>query len=76
MTKDIQYADVFFTVLGGKADLDATLEGLEHSAKFIRSELAKRVHLRRVPELRFRYDASLENANRIEALLQTLKGKN
>lgn len=45
------------------------LDGLEAAAPFIRRELARVLHLRRIPELRFEEDRNLEQALRIERLL-------
>ncbi len=46
------------------------LAGLEAATPFIRRELGERLTLRRVPELRFELDKTLEKAMRIEALLR------
>ena len=45
------------------------LEGLEHGKHYLRHELARRLSLRRVPELHFEADAGGELENRIERLL-------
>jgi ribosome-binding factor A len=39
----------------------------------LRRELGKRLRLRSVPELTFKYDTSLEYGNRIEALLKEIE---
>ncbi len=49
------------------------LAGLAASAPFIRRELGKVLSLRRIPELRFQLDRSLEHAARIEALLREVR---
>ncbi len=47
-----------------------TLEGLNSALGFLRRQLSQDLpHLRRVPELTFEYDASVENEIRIEELL-------
>lgn len=58
------------------ADLDpgdALLQGLVGASPFIRRELGRRLPLRRVPELRFEIDRSLEHAIRIESLLRSVR---
>lgn len=50
-------------------DRDATLEGLTAAAPFLRAMLGRVVRVRRVPELRFREDRSMEHARRIEDVL-------
>lgn len=68
---DLSVARVFVSVMGeGEGDREESLEGLRAAAPFIRTELGKRLHVRRVPELRFELDRSLEYAQRIERLLQ------
>lgn len=54
---------------GEEADTEL-LAGLEAANPFIRRELGERLTLRRVPELRFELDKTLEKAMRIEALLR------
>lgn len=49
------------------------LEGLEAAAPFVRRELGKVLSVRRVPELRFQLDRSLEHAARIEELLREVR---
>ena len=66
---DLGSAQVFVRALGGSAELDRSLEGLEAAAPFLRTALGKVLHVRRVPELRFRPDRSFEGAQRIEEVL-------
>ena len=50
---------------------------LEHAAAFIRAELGRRLHIKRIPELRFFYDDSSAKGARIERILKKLKeGRN
>mgnify|MGYP002624522979 CR=1 FL=1 len=66
---DLGSAQVFVRALGGAAELERSLEGLEAAAPFLRTALGKVLHVRRVPELRFRADRSFEGAQRIEEVL-------
>jgi len=66
---DLGSARVFVRVVGGRAELDASLEGLAAAAPFLRSKLGRLLHVRKVPELRFREDRSFEQAQRIEKVL-------
>ncbi|MEQ9399864.1 MAG: 30S ribosome-binding factor RbfA [Longimicrobiales bacterium] len=67
---DLAVARVFVRIMGDPAERKETMEGLEAAAPFIRTELGKELHIRRVPELRFQQDRSLEHAQRIEEILQ------
>lgn len=64
---DLTFARVFVSMPADQAA--ETLEGLGAAAPFIRSALAQRLELRRVPELRFQRDRTMERAQRIEELL-------
>ena len=50
--------------------------GLKHAQGFFRHELAERLDLRVVPELVFRWDASLETGERISHILDELAKSN
>lgn len=66
---DLGHAKVWIRTLAeGAAEADL-LEGLRAAASFIRGELGRRLHLRKVPELEFHFDRSLERAQRIEEIL-------
>jgi len=69
VARDLGSARVFIREMGGEAHLAETLEGLEAAAPFLRSSLGKLLHVRRIPELRFREDRSQQGALRIEEVL-------
>jgi len=57
----------------GSAPLESVQRGLESAAPFIRRRLAAALALRRVPELRFRHDPSLEQGSATLALIESLR---
>ncbi len=67
--RDLGSARVFVRILGDEAERDASLAGLQAAAPFVRRELGQMLRIRRVPELRFQEDRSMDHAMRIEALL-------
>ena len=69
VTPDTAYAKVYFTLLGDAARIEETSAALEHAAGFLRSELAHRLKLRVVPQLVFKYDASVERGMRLSQLI-------
>ncbi|MGH8040620.1 MAG: 30S ribosome-binding factor RbfA [Rudaea sp.] len=69
VTKDFDTATVFVTALLPDTAQDA-VKALNEMAKDFRRELSKIMRVRRVPELRFRYDDSVDRGERIEALLR------
>ena len=66
---DLGSARVYFRAMDDVADLDETLAGLDAAAPFLRRALGRSLHVRRIPELRFQRDHSLEHAQRIEEIL-------
>lgn len=66
---DLGSARVFVREIGGGDELAETLRGLEAAAPFLRTKLGKTLHVRRIPELRFREDRSYDGARRIEEVL-------
>ncbi|OIJ09947.1 ribosome-binding factor A [Anaerobacillus arseniciselenatis] len=69
VTGDLQQATVYITVLGSDEQKESTLQGLSKATGFIRSEIGKRVRLRKTPELLFKFDESIEYGNKIASLL-------
>ena len=73
VTQDLSFARVFVSVLEGGLSRQQALEGLGHAAGFIRHQLAPRLGLREVPELRFVHDDSIERGARVEEILRKLE---
>jgi ribosome-binding factor A len=69
LSKDLTHARVSYSCLGEEDDRTRSQEVLESSARFIRELLKKRLHLKAIPELTFRYDESIAGSI---ALLDTL----
>lgn len=69
VTNDLSIAKIYVSFLGQKAREEAGMKALERSKGFIRTNLAKRMTLRKVPELQFKIDDSLERGNKIEKIL-------
>ena len=72
---DQSIATVYVNFLGSEEREEAGMEALEHSKGFIRTELAKRLTTRTVPELKFEIDTSLEKGNRIENIIKEINKK-
>lgn len=67
---ELDHAKVYVTTMGDEEEREAVLTGLRSAAAFIRGQLGRRLHMRRIPELHFTYDRVLEEAQRIEQLLR------
>ena len=66
VTGDMAHAKIFYSA--AKAS-DAIQTGLEKSSGFLRTQLAKRMLLRTVPQLHFVYDASIDNGMKMAQLI-------
>lgn len=73
LSGDLHHARVLVSVLGGEEDQQKTFEGLSSAVGFVRRRLARRLRLRRAPELVFVLDRGVEAGLKIETLIQKLK---
>jgi ribosome-binding factor A len=73
LAEDSRSARVLVTVLGTDEECQRSLEGLSAATKFIRHEVADRLHLRRAPELFFQLDRSENHQARVDELLKRTK---
>ncbi|MEP7290462.1 MAG: 30S ribosome-binding factor RbfA [Chloroflexota bacterium] len=69
---ELLFAKVYVNALGEEERMPEVMMALNHAKGFLRREVAKRVRLRKAPELIFRWDESLERGERIDALLAHL----
>jgi ribosome-binding factor A len=73
VTDDLLQARIFYTVMGDPAERKKTARALERALPFVRRSLGRRLQLRRVPEITFRYDESVAHQARVEELLEDIK---
>ena len=76
LTKDLRYARIYFSVLGTEKEKKLALKGLQSAKGCIKGFLSKRINLRFMPELVFKIDNSLENAQHIYEILNKLDKEN
>ena len=70
---DLHYASVAISVLGNPDQQREALQGMESSAGFLQRELHRRLRLRPIPRLRFELDTSIEEGDRIQAIMDRLQ---
>ncbi len=70
-SNDLSYCKVYFTNLDSEKK-EEVLDSLNRASGFIRSELAKRIEIRHMPELKFIYDESIAYGEHIEAIIDKL----
>ncbi|HET6912887.1 MAG TPA: 30S ribosome-binding factor RbfA [Rhodanobacteraceae bacterium] len=69
VTRDLDVATVWVTALQPERSAEV-VKALKEAAKGLRRELSHTMRMRRVPELRFKYDDSVDKGERIEELLR------
>jgi ribosome-binding factor A len=74
VSPDFSHARVFYTALD-PAHIAEAQQGLTSAAGFLRSQLARRVKLYTMPELRFEYDQSVERGDRLSRLIDSVSSK-
>ena len=72
VSPDLSNARVYVMTLGG-VDIERVLPVLNQAAPFLRHQLAGRVHLRRLPALKFVTDDSYETADRMARLFSAIQ---
>lgn len=70
---DLRSARVYVSVLGTDDERAETLTALRSAAGFIRFHLKPRLRMRQIPDLEFRDDRSMEQADEIARVLKELK---
>lgn len=75
LSPDLRHARVLVTVLGDDHEQQETLEGLASAAGYVSHEVARRLQLRRAPEIVFVPDRGAANEQKVEELLHKLKSE-
>ena len=73
MSRDLQQATVYVSSLAQGPDVESILFVLEENVPAVRRDLAQSLHLRRVPDLTFRYDESVERGQRLTKMIDELE---
>ncbi|MAR95884.1 MAG: ribosome-binding factor A [Gammaproteobacteria bacterium] len=76
VSDDISVATVFYTVIGksiNKRESKIDEKILKKFSGMVKSSLAKKIKIRRVPKIKFKFDESIEYSQNIEKLLKNLK---
>lgn len=68
--RELEVAKVYVNSLKGEAAREEVMSGLAKAEGFVRREMGRRIHLRTTPELRFFWDETLSEADKIDALLK------
>ena len=72
VSPDLQIASVYFRVFNPE-NQEVSFQALKRSKGFLKKHLSRNLKIRRIPDLNFFYDESVEYGARIESLLQLAK---
>ena|SRR5215203_2250869 len=72
VTPDLQIARVYYTTLGDDKARRESARALGRATPFLRRQIGSRLRLKRVPQLEFFFDESIERGDRIERILKDI----
>lgn len=72
VSSDLQTARIYVSLLEEDGDEQSVRAALEHARGYLRSLIAARIQIRRVPDLVFRVNRNVMEAQRIDSLLEKL----
>ena len=72
VTRDLSRATVFISLLGEEEDQERVTKTLNEESSVLRYELSRTLNLRHTPEIKFRYDLSIERGARLSRLIDDL----
>ena len=72
VTNDLSYAKIYVCAMEGFDAAKRAVEGLKSAGGYIRRELGSRLSIRKIPELRFIADDSIEYSSKIAQMLEDL----
>ena len=70
VTNDLSYAKIYFTTMDD--DRKKVLNALNKASSFIRGKLAEKIDIRKMPEISFVYDESIEYGKHIEEIIERI----
>lgn len=73
VTRDLSYATVHITSLGGMEGAKRAVKGLQSAAGYMRKQLGQALKLRHTPELRFVPDDSIAYSAHIATILNNIQ---
>jgi ribosome-binding factor A len=75
MGSDLKDITVYVSVHGEEKEREQTMEGLRAAAGYLQREVSHALKLRYTPHLRFAYDGSIAEGDKIDRLLKEVKEK-
>jgi len=75
LSSDLKVATVYGSAIGGEPEWRRSFGAIRHAHGFIQRTLCKRITMRYIPELVFRFDRSIEGAIRVHKILDDLEAE-
>jgi ribosome-binding factor A len=72
VSPDLKRARIYYSILGDEESKTKTARALHRASGFVQHEIGKRLRLKHIPEVEFRFDGSVEYGARIEKLIQKI----
>ena len=72
ITKDLKYAKAYISVFDTDKLKKSTIETLTHAQHYIKNEIGARLRIRRLPEITFILDTSIEYSSKISEMLKNV----
>jgi ribosome-binding factor A len=69
ISPDLRHARVYISFISSQQEKQAALDALAGASNFLRKEMARKLRLRRIPELSFHWDDSIERGTHIMGLI-------
>ena len=73
LSPDYHYLDIFVSIMGEDRVKNDSMNGLNQCEGFIKKNLKERFRLRKIPDIKFIYDKSIEQGLKITSILENLK---
>ena len=71
ITNDLSFAKIYVTMLDD-SEKDSMLKLLNKASNFIERELSKKIDIRKMPDITFVYDESIEYGNKIDDIIERI----
>ncbi len=70
VTDDMGYAKIFFKPLLDDIDENEVLEGLRSATGHIKTQLSKRLRIKKIPNIEFEYDQFIDQSQRLDQIIK------
>ncbi|MEW5768386.1 MAG: 30S ribosome-binding factor RbfA [bacterium] len=73
VSPDLHEARVYVSILGEESEVEESMKILIQAAPFVRSEVGRRIRLKYIPKVVFKFDPSIEYSAHISQVIESLK---